>query len=124
MTVYIEGHLIEPCGTTSEPEVDIYIDLARELDDGEAMGLAIAHCRGWRLATDDTLARDKAATLGVEVVTTPELVRLWASSTKARSPQIRRAVEAVRARARFIPGREFPHWDWWHDHLGRPAERQ
>ena len=117
ISVDIDGGLIESCDTTAESEVDLYVDLARELDDGEAMGLAIAHCRGWRLATDDGLARDKARALGVEVITTPELVRLWAHATDAQSPQIRTAVEAVRDRARFIPGREFPHWDWWHAHL-------
>ena len=83
MTVYIDSGLIESCDTTAEPEVDLYVDLARELDDGEAMGLAIAHCRGWRLATDDTLARDKAGMLGVKVITTPELIRLWAHATEA-----------------------------------------
>jgi predicted nucleic acid-binding protein len=36
-----------------DAELAAYVAFASELDDGEAMALAIAQSRGWQIATDD-----------------------------------------------------------------------
>jgi predicted nucleic acid-binding protein len=64
---------------TAEPgeELDLYVGLATQIDDGEAMALAIAKSRGWTLSTDDRKAKRVAGELSVAVLTTPELIKRW-----------------------------------------------
>ncbi len=49
----------------SEEEWQRYRDIPGRLQRGEAMSLAIARCRGWRLLTDDRAARAYAECTGV-----------------------------------------------------------
>ena len=49
----------------SEQEWHLYQTVPTKLHRGEAMSLAIANCRGWRLLTDDRAARMYARRLGV-----------------------------------------------------------
>lgn len=100
---------------TPEPgeEAARYVELAAELDDGEAMALAMAVTREWLLATDDRKVRRTARDLGVRVITTPELVRRWAEATAATEEEISAALCRVRGLARFVPGEGCPMHDWW-----------
>ncbi len=106
------GTLIR-CKPTNAAETALYVQLAADLDDGEAMAMAIAHQRGWLLATDDRKARRRAAELAVSVVTTPEIMRLWAESGTADRPAIRTALLNVQSLARFTPTAAFPQYEWW-----------
>lgn len=53
--------------TTLENETELrqYRETPNKLQHGEAMSLAIVHCRGWRLLTDDRAARVYAESLKV-----------------------------------------------------------
>jgi len=72
-------------------ETALYVDLAADLSDGEAMALAIASCRGWKIVTDDRKARRRAGELGTEVITTPQIMRLWADNSECDEGVIRAA---------------------------------
>lgn len=102
---------LEVVAPTLPNEVDLYIELARELHDGEAMGLAIAKERGLVLMTDDGKARKKAATLGVEVLTTPDAVLAW--SRVVGEAQVKDAIQRIKHLARYVPGPTEVQYKWW-----------
>ena len=69
-------------------KIKLFVQMAIQLGDGEAACFAIAAKRGWTLATDDRPARRLAAESSLAVVTTPELVKVWAANTKASDEEI------------------------------------
>ena len=73
----------------------------------------VAKSRGWTLATDDRKGRREAATLGVPVVTTPELVKTWAEATSASDGEIARVLKNIQTFARFAPHKTMPLHQWW-----------
>lgn len=102
----------------SEDEEDLFIRYARDLDDGEAMSLAVAERRGLPLATDDRKARAIAArdAPGVRLISTAEIVFAWAGGRERGV--VAEAVRLIRERARFIPPAGDPRLAWWLKHLG------
>lgn len=92
-------------------ELALYIELAADLDDGEAMGLSLAKERGLTLLTDERKARRKASALQVEVLTTCDVVALW--SEEASGSDVTEAIRNIRMRARYAPGPKDPKYDWW-----------
>jgi predicted nucleic acid-binding protein len=69
-------------------EEAIYVLFAADLDDGEAMSLAICRARGYALATDDRKARRIAGHLalpGVDLLSTSQILHYWGSRL-ARTP--------------------------------------
>lgn len=104
---------VQICALTGEEEYGLYVEFASSLDDGEAMALAIAKNRNWRLATDDRKARLKAKSVGVAVLTTPELVQRWASKTGYSEAQIADALRRIETLARFAPADDSDAAQWW-----------
>jgi hypothetical protein len=104
-------------GPETDAELAAYVAFARELDDGEAMALAIAECRGSRLATDDRKAMRLASAACVSVPTASMIVKQWADRRSPTATEIRAALIAVRNRACFLPGGRDPLWDWWIERL-------
>jgi predicted nucleic acid-binding protein len=111
----IKAGLLHHCDLEDEAEVNLFVQLATTLDDGEAACLAIAKVRGWTLATDDRKGRREAGSLGVPVITTPELVKAWADATKADEAAIGGLLRAIQNYARFVPHRTMPLHQWWTD---------
>jgi len=97
----------------SDAELGTFVELAAQLDDAEALGLAIAKHRGWRLATDDRKACRIARSIDVGVVTTPELMKAWAKAVGVGPAQIRATLSKITLHARFTPGPDFPEFKWW-----------
>lgn len=60
-TVELDSFVNSKCltvyGLSGNEEQSLYIDYAADLDDGEAMTLALAFSRGFTVATDDRKAR-------------------------------------------------------------------
>ena len=96
-------------------ELPTFVDLARQLDDGEAASIAAAIHRRLPLATDDRKARRlaRASTPAVELVTTSGLLRGWASDQDEPAARVSDALRSVEIRASFVPGRNDPHRGWW-----------
>lgn len=113
----VDGGIFVLCSFETDREKQRYVELACELDDGEAMALAIAECRGWLLATDDRKARRLAGRLNVAVMTTPDVIKLWVDKTSPSDRQVEAALRAIRDRACFLPARGMPLYDWWMSHL-------
>jgi hypothetical protein len=104
------------CDPRDEAEQLLYVQLAQEVDDGEAMSLAIAAVRAWAVSTDDLAARRVAQRLGILTVATPELLRLWAKNSRADAMSIAQAIRNIETLARYSPTPATPDYQWWLDH--------
>ena len=110
--------VIGVCDLDSAEETALYVRLAAELDDGEAMALALAKSRNWILATDDRKARRLAGDLAVAVLTTPELMKRWADAASPAPGELAAAIRRIRELARFVPSDDVPLHDWWLQNAG------
>lgn len=100
---------------TAEPgeELELYVNLATRIDDGEAMALAIAKRRAWTLSTDDRKAIKIAGELSVTVITTPELIKRWADSAAPDPDELKNTIRLIEQRASFFPAASHPLHSWW-----------
>lgn len=113
---YLDAGVLHACVLGVE-ETALFVDFAVRLDDGEAACLAVAKSRGWLLATDDRKAGRIASENGIAVITTPEMVKLWADNSGAETGAVRAAVQAIDCCASYRPRRASPHYEWWAGHL-------
>jgi len=99
----------------SHEELDQFVALAQDIDDGEASTLSVAICRTIRVATDDRRAQRLAAGLDppVAIVGTAGLIRSWAERSGFDPQRAARAVRSIERRASYIPRRGDPNLDWW-----------
>jgi predicted nucleic acid-binding protein len=107
----VDRGLIEVLSATGD-EFDTFIDLAVTLDDGEAMTAALAIRRGYSIATDDRAAIRVLAGR-VPIVSTLELVKLWADMLQISSDHLRDALTSLQVRGSYVPGRGHPLRSWW-----------
>jgi predicted nucleic acid-binding protein len=113
LSVAFKAGVLRRCDLQGDAESELLIRFATQVDDGEAVCLAIAKNRDWTVATDDRKAQRLAGEAEISVVTTPELVKRWADATKASDEEISRAVCRVRDCARFVPRQGSILYDWW-----------
>jgi hypothetical protein len=112
--------LLTACDPEGEEEAKWFVQLATLFrSDGEAACLAVAKVRGWALATDDRKARREAASLGVPVVTTAELVKAWADATSVDEAAVIQILRDIQTYARFTPHKTMPLHLWWVDTLNK-----
>ena len=99
-------------------ELELLVELAPRLGDGEAACMAIAHGRGMLLATDDRAARREAVGRGLEdqLVSTVGLLRQWSEAARVEGDELRRTLRRVGDGARFVPPADDPDADWWSAH--------
>ena len=114
---YVDDGTLLSCTVESAEELELYVDLATWIGDGEAMALAlaIAKSRGWKLSTDDRKASRIADRLSVSVLTTPELIKRWADSATASCDELRDTLRLIEDRAKFLPATSHPLYSWWRD---------
>lgn len=113
---WLQSEYVRIANPESPLEEELYVQFAMDLDDGEAMSLAICRARGYAFATDDRKARRIAAELAsppVPLVSTAEIVCHWARRTSAGPDELRRLLAAIELRARFIPRHDDPLREWW-----------
>ncbi len=96
-----------------EHELELFVRLAGILDDGEAACEAIAFSRGLGLATDDRKAIAVASDLGLEVVTTPEILMRWIDATSPERQEIKEVIKNIERFGRFKPHHASLHAKWW-----------
>jgi hypothetical protein len=116
----LDAGVLRPCDCRDEAELALYVELATRIrDDGEAMGLAIAACRGWQILTDDRKARRIGAELNVPLVSTPEVMKAWAEATSLASEDVAQILRLIQLCARFTPNSSLPECAWWLDAVGK-----
>ncbi|HLX61140.1 MAG TPA: hypothetical protein VKX17_07640 [Planctomycetota bacterium] len=109
----IQSRLIELTDVTPGPETAAFVDFAKQLDDGEAMALALAICRGWTFASDDRKACRIAKEKGVPTIGTPGLLHTYSTSLNLSPPDIARCLKNIEQRATFRPKPTHPLGHWW-----------
>lgn len=100
---------------TTPVELTTFVDLARELDDGEAAAGALAVHQHGTLVTDDRLARRILGTRypGVRLLTTSEVIKAWADGNGLDVRELAGLLRDVEERGRFRPGHHDPLCAWW-----------
>jgi predicted nucleic acid-binding protein len=107
----LQGGSLTLCQPESPDEEAMYVSLAAELDDGEALSLAIASARGFGLATDERKARRIAQELGsVPLFSTVEIIH---AVRTLGTPKIAEMIRLIEFRGRFVPHQSMPLSDWW-----------
>jgi predicted nucleic acid-binding protein len=105
----------------SDVEKARFIEMALDLDDGEAESMAIAETRGIALATDDRKARNIIARRGltIELWSTCELLRRWQQKRAVSDAEIGAALREISRRAKYRPKFGHPDFDWWRNYLSQ-----
>jgi predicted nucleic acid-binding protein len=102
------------CHPETPEEEGLYVTLAADLDDGEALSLAISAARGYGLATDDRKARRLAKEIGgVQLLSTAEILH---EVTALDETIVRQMIRSIELRARFVPRAGMPLSEWWNNH--------
>lgn len=110
----INAGILTRCDCENDEEMDLYVELASKIgDDGESMGLAIARCRGWSVLSDDRKARRIATDLGVNLLSTTEVMMTWYEMTSPSLSELSTALRAIERFANYTPGRNALHHEWW-----------
>lgn len=94
-------------------ELDLLVELARSVDDGEAEVIAVAYVRRLAMATDDRKARRTAAGYAIEPMSTPELLRQWQVASDVDDPRMGAVLTSVRRRSRYQPPSNHVLASWW-----------
>ncbi len=94
-------------------EIDMSIDLARLVDDGEAEVLSVAVNRGIPMASDDRKARRVALERGVTLLSTPELLHNWQNVSEIPVQRMRLVLNFVHRRSRYRPPPGHSLYAWW-----------
>lgn len=112
----IDAGLLVQCRPESSGEIQSNVDFAVELDDGEAQALALAQHRKMVLVTDEKPALRIAARsdVSVQTVTTPILLKEWASLDPTNESQLKTIIQRIASRAQYTAPRESPLFNWWH----------
>lgn len=100
-----------------DSEANLFINLASEMDDGEARCGAIAFHRQYIVCTDDRAAirifganEPRIFTIG-----TLDLIRFWAKKKNIRSGILRNVLRNIKERASYIPGSSHALYSWWQE---------
>jgi predicted nucleic acid-binding protein len=113
LSTFFESGTLQSCDVEASAEEELYVAYALELDDGEAMSLAIAQSRDFALATDERKARRVISedASGLVLISTAEIVHAW--SANADRSDVVAAARSIEVRARFRPAPADPLLDWW-----------
>lgn len=109
----IDDGVLAECTIVGHEELELYVNLATRLDDGESMALAIAKMRGWTLSTDDRKAKRLASELDVSVLSTPEIMKQWADVATPSHQEIQIALRRIENHASFFPSQRDSLYAWW-----------
>jgi predicted nucleic acid-binding protein len=112
---FVECEILEIFALESEAEKLRYIEIALDLDDGEAESIAIAEARSFALATDDKKARSVIQRRGlkIELWSTCALLRHWQNKCLISDTDVGRALANIYGRAKYRPKLGHPDFEWW-----------
>jgi predicted nucleic acid-binding protein len=115
----VAAGLIQVVTINSEAEATIFVDLAGEMDDGEAMTCALAIHRQCDVATDDRKARRVLSGRAphIPIISTLAIVRKWAELADITKTELKATLLSIWSGANYYPGEREPLYEWWVDIL-------
>ena len=111
----VESGAVGAAGPLSDEELETFVTLALELDDGEAETAAAAIHRGGAIATDDKKAIRVLGlhAPGLVILRTSDLLRTWVVTRSIPGERVRETLVAIERKASFLPPRDDPERAWW-----------
>lgn len=94
LTPLVASRVLAVIGAEDEGELQTFIDLTVDLDDGEAMTAALAIHRAYALVTDDRKA-ERLLAGRVQVRATLDLVKVWAEAEQVDDATLRAALTSI-----------------------------
>ena len=121
ITPLIANGILQILNAESENEKLRYIELALNLDDGEAESVAIAEARKFALATDDKKARNliRKEGLKIDLWSTCAILQHWQSKCSISDGEMKTILTNIFSRARYRPKTGHPNFDWWTNILSK-----
>lgn len=108
----ISDETISVLSPNNDDELMTFIDFAAELDDGEAMTLALAIHRTHTVVTDDRKAIRLLAGR-CPLLTTPHLIKTWTEHDQPALTVTRTTMMNIRDYGRYAPPVSHPLRPWW-----------
>lgn len=105
--------LLTTLSAETDDELRTYVELKREMDDGESMTGAVAIHRGHKVITDDLKALRVLGERGVTCGTSLDLIKGWAEHENISRDALPTVLLNVRQRARYTPHRGHHLRAWW-----------
>lgn len=120
LNLLVSAGLIKVLAINSEEEQETFVDLASELDDGEAITISLAEHHGCCVATDDRKAlRVISERASIHATSTLELVKRWAELRNVSKTEIKSVLSLIWTGASYYPGEREPLYSWWHDMMSQ-----
>jgi hypothetical protein len=113
---FVKSKWLTVYALSGDTEQTLYVDYAADLDDGEAMTLALAFSRGFSMATDDRKARRiflEEIRDATRLLSTPQILRAWSKRAGLPSEELKKLLLEVSRRGRFSPHSGDPDFGWW-----------
>jgi predicted nucleic acid-binding protein len=108
--------LIKVISLNTEEEQNTFIDLATELDDGEAITISLAECQHCKVATDDRKAlKVISSRSSTHSISTLEIIKNWVDQKNISKEDTKRVLTLVLKDAHFYPGERDGLYSWWRD---------
>jgi predicted nucleic acid-binding protein len=108
--------LVQAAAFATDAEAELFLDLAMQMETGEAASAAVAIHRNCWLATDERkvirLAGDRIGIIG-----TLDLVRDWGLINAVDDARMRELLLRIRQQ-RYRPASTHRHFTWWQQMLG------
>ena len=112
----IAAGVLVPISPT-EPELESFLELTLQLEDGEAMTAAVALARQAVVATDERKAI-RILEGRVRIRSSLELVRAWPDAGGLAEDDVRTVLNDLHQRGHYVPSERHPLRPWWDAVLG------
>jgi predicted nucleic acid-binding protein len=115
LQLFVARGVLEVLTIKGEAEQLRFIELAVDLEDGEAASIAIAEARSFALATDDKKARGllQRKSVKVDLWSTFELLRRWQAKAGISDAELGSVLLNIANCATFRPRRGQSEFEWW-----------
>lgn len=116
LDLFVKSKCLTVYQLSGDKEQVLYVDYAADLDDGEAMTLALALSRGFSMATDDRKARRIfLEEIGdrTRLLSTAQILRSWSKKAGLTSGELKKLLLEVSRRGRYSPPSGDPDFSWW-----------
>jgi len=116
---YVQSGVLQMVKLESQTEKTLFINLASQIDDGEAATFAVAIERKMEIITDDRkairLLKREAPT--IVCFTTLDIIKSWTENSSIQLKEIKSVLNNILLRARYRPHKNHHLINWWQDIL-------